>query len=173
MFTVAEIFRTSGANGKESADSLYSALIAQYPESPYAQESRRILGLPLLVAAKDTAEELYLRAETLFDSANTESALPFLYKIVEEHHLSPYSPKALYAIGWLYENKLEKEDSASITYRRLIAAYPTSQYALAVMPRVQEEDNERKDASRRAAEDLSAKKKKEAEKNKKEQEEKR
>ncbi len=162
LFTIAEIYKTSGTKEKGNADSVYSAVISRYPQSQYAQESRRILGIPPLEARQDTAEELYLHAETYLDGANADSALPFLYKIVQENRLSPYSPKALYAIGWVYENKLEEEDSASAVYRRLIAAYPSSKFALAVKPKVQEEDNERKEAARKAADDIAQKKKKEA-----------
>jgi len=68
----------------------------------------------------------------------------------------------LYTIGWLYENKLDKSDSASAVYRRLIAVYPSSQFALAVKPKVQEEDNEKKEAQRKADEEVAAKKRKEA-----------
>ncbi len=161
LFTLAEIFKAKGAKEKGNADSLYSEVISRYPESPYAQESRRILGIPLLVARKDSAEELFLHAETYFDGPDADSALPILYKIVKENRSSPYCPKALYTIGWLYENKLEKEDSASAVYRRLIKIYPGSRFALAVQPKVQEEDNEKRDADRKAAQELAEKKKKE------------
>lgn len=160
IFTIAEIFKSAGAKEKRNADSLYSEVISRYPESPYAQESRRILGMPLLVARKDSAEELYLHAETYFEGPDADSALPILYKIVQEHRSSPYCPKALYTIGWLYENKLEKEDSASAVYRRLIKVYPSSQFALAVKPKVQEEDDEKRDADRKAGEGAVQKNKK-------------
>ncbi len=161
LFTIAEIFKTTGTKDKGNADSLYSEVISRYPESPYAQESRRILGMPLLVARKDSAEELYLHAETYFDGPDADSALSILYRIVQENRSSPYCPKALYTIGWLYENKLEKEDSASAVYRRLIKVYPGSQFALAVQPKIQEEDNEKREADRKAAQELAEKKKKE------------
>ncbi len=161
LFTIAEIFKTKGTEEKGSADSLYSEVISRYPESLYAQESRRILGIPLLVARRDSAEELFLHAETYFDGPDADSALPILYKIVKENRSSSYCPKALYTIGWLYENKLEKEDSASAVYRRLIKTYPGSQFALAVQPKVQEEDNEKREADRKVAQELAEKKKKE------------
>ncbi len=162
LFTLAEVFKTTGSEGIGKADSLYSEVITRYPESVYAQESRKSLGLPLLVARKDTAEELYIRAERFFDGPNADSALPILYGIVRNNRSSPYCPKALYTIGWLYENKLDKSDSASAVYRRLIAVYPSSQFALAVKPKVQEEDNEKKEAQRKADEEVAAKKRKEA-----------
>ncbi|HTR81004.1 MAG TPA: tetratricopeptide repeat protein [Bacteroidota bacterium] len=168
LFTMAEISRTSPEKGKLKSDSLYAAVIDQYPQSPYAQESRRILGLPLLPPQKDTAEELYLKAEKYMDGTDADSALPFLYSIVKKKLASPYSPKALYAIGWLYENKLDQRDSASAVYRRLMTAYPSSEFAVAVRPKIQEEDAEKKEAEEKAKADAEAEaKKKKAEEDKK------
>jgi TolA-binding protein len=163
LFTIAEIYGTSKGKGKSFLDSLYRTIIARYPESPYAQESRRALGIPLISIQTDPAEELYVRAETYMEGASPDSALRLLYQIVKENATSPFSAKALYAIGWLYENKLERRDSASVVYRRLIAAYPESRFAGAVRPKVEEEDNARKEAELKAKEELEAKKKAEAE----------
>ena len=163
LFTLAEIARTSGATDKRIVDSLYRSVIAQYPESPYAQESRRILGIPLLERAPDPAEALYRHAEEYMDGEHSDSALPYLYKIVREGGSSPFSPKALYAIGWLYENRLEEEDSASAVYRRLVAVYPKSEFALAVRPKLQEEDAARLEAEQKAKLEKEEKKKKEEE----------
>ena len=166
LFTLAEIARTSGATDKKIVDSLYGVVIAQYPESPYAQESRRILGIHLLEKKLDPAEALYHQAEEYMDGEHSDSALPFLYKIVREGDPSPFSPKALYAIGWIYENKLEEEDSASAVYRRLIAGYPKSEFAVAVRPKIQEEDAAKQEAEQKAKLERDAKKKKEEEEKK-------
>lgn len=170
LFTITEIYRTSKGKGKSFLDSLYTTIVARYPESPYAQESRRALGIPLTSVQTDPADELYARAETYMEGASPDSALRLLYRIVKENSTSPFSAKALYAIGWLYENKLEKRDSASVVYRRLIAAYPESRFAGAVRPKVEEEDNARKEAELKARVELEAKKKKDEEQKKSEKE---
>ncbi|HTX18385.1 MAG TPA: tetratricopeptide repeat protein [Bacteroidota bacterium] len=159
LFTLAEIARTSGATDKRIVDSLYRLVIAQYPESPYAQESRKALGLPLLVTQPDPAESLYAEAEPYIDGDHADSALPYLYTIVRDRSGSSFSPKALYAIGWIYENKLDKADSASAVYRRLIKAYPRSDFAVAVIPKIQEEDAAKLEAEQKAKQELEAKKK--------------
>jgi outer membrane protein assembly factor BamD (BamD/ComL family) len=128
------------------------------------------LGIPLASIQTDPADEIYTRAEIYMDSANPDSALRLLYRIVKENSTSPFSAKALYAIGWLYENKLERRDSASVVYRRLIAAYPESRFAGAVRPKVEEEDNAKKEAELKAKEELEARKKKEEEQKKSEKE---
>lgn len=170
LFTITEIYGTSKGKGKSFLDSLYETIIARYPESPYAQESRRALGIPLASIQTDLADELYARAETYMEAASPDSALRLLYRIVKENAASPFSAKALYAIGWLYENKLERRDSASVVYRRLIAAYPDSRFAGAVRLKVEEEDNARKEAELKAKEELEAKKKKDDEQKKSEKE---
>jgi tetratricopeptide (TPR) repeat protein len=170
LFTVAEIYRTSKGKEKGFLDSLYRAIISKYPDSPYAQESRRALGIPLLSVRRDPAEELYANAETYIDGASPDSALQFLCRIVNENSASSFSVKALYAIGWLYENRLGNRDSASAVYRRLIAGYPQSQFAAAVRPKIQEEDNAKKEGEQKAKEELDAKKKKDAEQKKVEKE---
>lgn len=161
LFTLAEVLKTGGKSGKEAADSIYAEVISRYPDSQYAQESRRMLGIPLLVVKKDSAEALYLHAEPYFETSHADSALPLLYKIVQEDQSSPYCPKALYTIGWIYENKMNKVDSASAVYRRLLAVYPASQFALAVKPKIQEEDNQRREVEKKAAAEAAQKKKKE------------
>jgi outer membrane protein assembly factor BamD (BamD/ComL family) len=128
------------------------------------------LGIPLISTQTDTADELYAKAETYMEGASPDSALRLLYRIVKENATSPFSAKALYAIGWLYENKLERRDSASVVYRRLIAAYPESRFAGAVRPKVEEEDNAKKEAELKAKEELEAKKKKDEEQKKSEKE---
>jgi TolA-binding protein len=170
LFTVTEIYGTSKGKGKSFLDSLYRTIIARYPESPYAQESRRALGIPLISTQTDPADSLYARAESYMEGASPDSALRLLYRIVKENATSPFSAKALYAIGWLYENKLDRRDSASVVYRRLIAAYPESRFAGAVRPKVEEEDNAKKEAELKAKEELEAKKKKEEEQKKSEKE---
>ena len=163
LFTITEIFRTSKGKGKSFLDSLYTHIIARYPESPYAQESRRALGIPLATIQTDPAEELYSKAEAYMEGASPDSALRLLYRIVKDNVASPFSAKALYAIGWLYENKLARLDSASVVYRRLIAAYPESRFASAVRPKLEEEDKAKREAELKAKEELEAKKKQEEE----------
>ena len=168
LFTTAEIYRSVEGTDKRILDSLYQLIIARFPESPYAQESRRALGIALLPVKSDPGEELFLKAERYTEGANSDSALPFLYRLVKENSASSFSAKALYTLGWLYENKLEKKDSASAVYRRLIAGYPDSKFTLLIRPKIQEEDSARREAERLEKEELEAKKK-EAEQQKKDE----
>ena len=159
LFTTAEIYRSMEGTEKRILDSLYQSIVARFPDSPYAQESRRALGIALLPPKSDPGEELFLQAERYAGGTHSDSALPYLYRVVKENSKSPFSAKALYTLGWLYENKLEQRDSASAVYRRLIAGYPDSKFALLVRPKIQEEDSAKREAERLEKEALEAKKK--------------
>jgi tetratricopeptide (TPR) repeat protein len=164
LFTLADIYNTSGDT--LVVDSLYHLTIAADPHSAYAQEARKTLGLPLLKKEVDPAGLLYANAEEDIDSAKTDSAIKILRGIVHEYSMSPFCAKALYAIGWLYENTLHQEDSASSVYRRLIAQYPSSVFAMAVKPEIQLEDEAIKEAEEKARKEEEAKKSREEEEKK-------
>ncbi len=174
LYTLAEIYRTVEKKDSTFEDSLYSLIVEKYPQSPYAQEARKNLGIPLLAEKKDPAVDLYLHAETYFDSTKARSAFTILDSIARKYHTSSLAPKALYSIGWLYEYALGKKDSASFAYRRLLTLYPDSKYAVAVRPMIQAEDQQKmeearaaKEAADRAAAEKAAAEKKAADEAKK------
>jgi tetratricopeptide (TPR) repeat protein len=152
LYTLAEIYRTVGKKDSTFEDSLYSLIVEKYPQSLYAQEARKSLGLPLLVEQKDPAESLYRDAETYFDSMKAYSAFTILDSIARNYRTSHLAPKALYSIGWLYEYALGKKDSASFAYRKLLTLYPDSKYAVAVRPMIQAEDQQKMEEARAAKE---------------------
>lgn len=144
LYTIAEIYRTLKEQPKPVRDSIYNIIVAQYPSSPYAQESRKILGVPLVEAEKDTAAELLNRAEEFADANDFAASIKTYKEIVEKHFASPLASKALYAAGWHYENSLLRNDSAIAVYKRLLAQYPATHYASAVRGKINEYDNEQK-----------------------------
>lgn len=142
LYTIAEIYRTIKEQPQYIRDSLHSLIISSYPTSPYAQESRKILGIPIVELQKDTVVELLDRAEAYADARDFIAAIKTYQEIVDKHSTSPLTPKALYSAGWHYENSLMKSDSALVLYRRLISRYPVSQYATSVRSKINEYDNE-------------------------------
>jgi TolA-binding protein len=144
LYTIADIKGTLKTSSNTELDSIYTLIINEYPKSPYAQESRRILGIPLRTQENDSAEVLYEQAELLADNKNYEDAVTLYKKISTNFSHSPVSPKAMYSAGWYYENSLSNNDSALAMYRTLITKFPLSQYATAVKPTVMEYDNEMK-----------------------------
>ncbi|MBI2428675.1 MAG: tetratricopeptide repeat protein [Ignavibacteriales bacterium] len=144
LYTIAEIYRTIKERPQAVRDSIHSLIISSYPSSPYAQESRKILGIPIVEIQKDTVIELLDRAEAFADANDFIGAIKTYKEVVEKHSSSPLTPKAMFTAGWHYENSIRNPDSALAVYRRLIARYPSSQYATVVRPKITEYDNEQK-----------------------------
>ena len=144
LYTIAEIYRGIKLQPKNTLDSIYTMIVSRYQNSPYANEARKNLGIPIIVAEKDTAIELFEKAETLADEKRYEQAISLYKNIADLSSTSSLSAKALFSAGWHYENSLSKNDSAIAVYRRLMTKFPTSQFAGSVRLKVAEVDNELK-----------------------------
>jgi TolA-binding protein len=143
LFVLGQIASSDSSEGRAVADSLYRVVLSRFPRSEFAGEVRRLLGLPAEKSSSDSAEVLYARAEEILlkaRAADLSPAIAALQTVVERYPASPVAPRAMYAIGWTYEKGLLLPDSALSAYRRLLAAYPASQFALAVRPLVTEAD---------------------------------
>jgi len=138
LFALAQITREDSTKPKESADSLYREIIARYPKTEYANEARRILGLPLERLARDEAEESYMDAESRVLRGDTTGALDAFRNVVATYPKSTYAPRAQYALGWVYENMAINPDSAIASYQTLVSLYPSSTYVPIVQPKLAE-----------------------------------
>lgn len=138
LFTIAQIYSQDSTVSKPAVDSLYHQIIEQYPQTLYAAEARRVLGLPPITATPDTAEALYRQAEQAMLSGRNENAIDTLKLLVQSYPTSTYAPRAEFAAGWLYEQVLNQPDSAIANYQRLRARYPSSLYAARVQPKLME-----------------------------------
>lgn len=161
LYTIAEILRTSKGATEQELESHYTEIIKNYPESPYANESRRILNLPVIIAQKDTALILFEQAEILADSKKYTQAIQTFKNISDQYSASTISPKALFTAAWHYENSLLNNDSAYAVYKRLLSKYPSSQFATVARPKVTEFDNEQKRIEQEKQKEIDAKKMKE------------
>ena len=110
-------------------DSLYRCIVQLYPESPFADEARRLLGLPAVVKIADPAEESYARGTRLLQAGKSKAAIDTFTVLVKQYPSSPAAVRAMYAAGWLYENETQTHDSAVAIYERLVARAPSSAYA--------------------------------------------
>jgi outer membrane protein assembly factor BamD (BamD/ComL family) len=157
LYTLAQIQagRDSVAS-KPAVDSLYREILRRFPKSDFAPEARRLLGLPPEVPAVDDAEKAYTRAEKLMVGGDSTAAVEDFKKLAREYPSSPLASRALYAAGWIYENRLFESDSAIAAYTRLMALYPASLYAARVSPKIGEVNQKKKDAA--AADSLEARK---------------
>ncbi|MHB1051016.1 MAG: tetratricopeptide repeat protein [Bacteroidota bacterium] len=161
LYTIAEIYRSLDPKPQPIRDSLYGRIIAEFPASPYAQESRKILGLPLIESEKDPAAELFEQGERLSDENKVEQAIAAFRNVYAGYPASPLAAKALYAIGWHYENSIHNTDSALAVYKRIIVQFPATQFAVKVRPKVSEYESEMKRLETEKQQQIEEQKKKE------------
>jgi tetratricopeptide (TPR) repeat protein len=111
------------------ADSLLEELAECCPRTPYGQEAQRLLGYTP-DALVDTAAELYESGLRLWRVGEYALARQQWLRIAVSYPASPYAPKALYALGWMYESPpLRQLDSALFYYSQLVERYPNTEYA--------------------------------------------
>jgi TolA-binding protein len=132
---------------KFKTDSLLYALINHFPDSYQAQEARKILGLPLVVNRNEIAADLYKSAEHhLFSTRNTSAAIAEFQKLYENFPKSEYAPKALFALGWIYEKMSHENEKAAAVYREIMQKYPDSEYSKKVKRKLDEVEKAEKQA---------------------------
>ncbi|MCZ6775902.1 MAG: tetratricopeptide repeat protein [Ignavibacteria bacterium] len=144
LFTLAQIYALDKTVGKSKSDSLHSEIVSIFPDSEFADESRRILGLEPRERKRDEAESAYVRGEKLMKAGNNSAAIDTFAAIVVRYPSSPLAPKAQYAIGWIYERMNSHLDSAIVSFQRLVDLYPKSQHALLIRPKLNEVEAHRR-----------------------------
>jgi TolA-binding protein len=138
LYVLARMESEDSTGTHTVSDSLFREIIRRFPDSPFAEESKRMLGLPPSVKIPDPVDLSYRSATALLQSGKYAAAIDSFEAIVHRSPTSPIAPRALYAIGWTYEYHTKQLDSAGATYERLAARYPASLYAQRVQPRVAE-----------------------------------
>ena len=148
LYTLAQIYagRDSVAS-KPAVDSLYREIVRRFPRSDFAPEARRILGLPPAVLTEDGAEKAYRRAEHLMIGGDSAGAVEDFKDLARQYPGSPLASRALFAAGWIYENRLFNPDSAIASYTKLMTLYPASPYAVRVVPKITEVNLKRKQSA--------------------------
>ena len=130
LFALGSYFLTK--DKKEIADSLFREIYTNHKFNPIADAAAERLGLEKSSKKNDPAEEVFLKAENFIDQKKFKPAISSLKKLYKENQTSPYSAKALYTIGFLYENELQKKDSAAAIYDTLSRKYSKTEFANAV-----------------------------------------
>lgn len=144
LFTLAQIYSQDTTRSRIASDSLYREIVGRFPDSEFAPEAGRILGMPIKTKIADPAEASYARAEGLLSAGNAGAAGDTMRIIVRKYPTSPIASKAQYALGWIYERVDFQPDSAIANYRTLVSLYPGSRYAAIAKPKVDEYDISKK-----------------------------
>jgi len=137
LFTLSGLFRSTGDAAK--ADEVLKTIIEQYPLSKMANESRRLLNLPLVEESSlGPADSIYSGAENYFVKELYSESLNNFVEIVNNYPDTKYFERANYACGWIYENILHKYDSAYYYYSKLVEKSPNSELSLMIAGKLQE-----------------------------------
>lgn len=121
------------------ADSVYQRLIASYPDDPLARQARtKIKSITVIDPEADIANKYRSAEKAYIDKHQYNDAIRAFETIYKEAPTSDYAPKALLAMGWIYENNVQEYDKAFEIYQNLINDYPSSIYAKQIKPKVDE-----------------------------------
>ncbi len=116
-------------NDTVMADSMYSVIFNNYKDSPLHSDVAIKLGKVKVESSADPAEKLFLAAESKYFEKSYEEAIKEFNDIYDNYPKSAFAPKSLYAIGMIYEDYIENNDSAATIYEKLVKDYPVTDYA--------------------------------------------
>ena len=137
MFALALIHSQDSTYSRAMVDSMYRDIVRRFPESEFAAESKKRLGIQPAAKPPDEAQQAYVKAEQLMNQGKSLAAIDTFATIVKNYPESPLASKAQYSIAWLYE-QISRPDSALQNYVRLVTLYPTSEFAALVKPKLAE-----------------------------------
>jgi tetratricopeptide (TPR) repeat protein len=121
------------------ADSVYHRLISRYPDDPLAHQARKkIRSIAVIDPDAAIAKKFQSAEQAYIDNRKYDDALRSFESIYKEAPSSEYAPKALLAMGWIYEKDIQEYDKAFEVYQNLVNDYPASVYAKKVKSKVAE-----------------------------------
>lgn len=110
------------------SDSILNLIVDRFPLTEYGQDA-----IVKLRYTKDyvidTAKDLYSSGSKLRQNKEYNFAIQQFKMVYTNYPENELAPKALYAIGWIFEKDLRIFDSALFYYKELIKKYPNSAYA--------------------------------------------
>lgn len=126
---------------KPVSDSLYRYVLEKYPNTEYAKQAERNLGLkPSVQTDEDSAHKLFLEAEAIrFGGGDLGAAvIPAYAKVVAQHGATRDAAKAQFVIAMIYEQMANGEekvagslDSAISAHQSTRERYPQTPYGMA------------------------------------------
>lgn len=119
--------RTVKTSDPYTADSLLEVIVNTHPLTPYGEEAREQLGYTDAFVI-DTVKELYNSGTRLRKFGDYYFAINQFLEIYTKYPNNEFAPKALYAIGWIYEER-DYPDLAHYYYKLLLDEYPHTEYA--------------------------------------------
>ena len=110
------------------SDSLMELVVERYSLTEFGQDAMLRQGYTEAFVI-DTVAELYQSGSQLRVNHNYNYAIRQFLKIFHGWPKNKLAPKALYSVGWTFENDIRDYDSAYYYYKLLVDSYPKSEYA--------------------------------------------
>lgn len=143
LYTIGEYYYSSGDTSKGRG--YLNQLISEHPESEYTQSAYMLLGSSR-PAYIDSTQIEYDRALDFANGDRCDSSLVILKNLLVPSK-SKLKAQILYAIGWVYENKLQILDSAFVYYNRLEKEFPSSDYSANINSAVSTYEQAKRDSA--------------------------
>ena len=134
MFAMGSYYLT--VDNQKSADSLFNIIYDNYKYESVVNAAAAKLNKPFIDLNYDPAMEEYKQAEEYLLAGDYYAAIDKFKDIPQLYPKSSIAPKAIYASGWIEENKLNDYTAAVESYDTLIAKYPASEYVRVIAPKV-------------------------------------
>lgn len=134
MYALGSYYQT--INKYLEADSLFNLIYDNYKNESIVNAAANKLDKPLIDLRYDPAKQLYIEAEDQLKKENFSESVNRFLNIYKNYPQSSLAVKALYASGWILENKLENYDSAAVIYDSVYIKYPQSIYASTLGPKI-------------------------------------
>ncbi|HRE39738.1 MAG TPA: tetratricopeptide repeat protein [Ignavibacteria bacterium] len=135
LYTLATLYKSQ--NRETEANSILNDIILLYPNSIFANESRKLLGIKEVEIEKDIAEETFNTAVKTFNSKDYFNAIAQFNDVLARFPNSSYVDNTLYSLGWIYENVYFNKDSTLYYYNKIIKEYNNSDFTSVVKPIVE------------------------------------
>ncbi len=132
IYALGAYYLTKGDSVK--ADSLFNIVYKNYKDESIVNAAADKLHKPFIDFNSDPLRIKYAEGEKYLYSAKYDSSINKFYDIYKESPNSPVAAKALYASGWILENKLNLLDSAAAIYDTLTKKFPGSVYSTEILP---------------------------------------
>ena len=111
FYALAEVHRALG--DQTSAAKLYEEVVANYPDSDFANQARERLGLPMVFKQNTDslalAEEAYKQAYERWREKNYEQAVSEMVMLASNYAMPDIAPRALLATGSIYLEWAEQD----------------------------------------------------------------
>ncbi len=134
LYTLGNYYKNEGK--KELADETFNKIISRYPNTVYANESRKILGVKIQEEGmtESPVNEIFKDALNSFNDKRYGDAISKLKEVESKFPKDSLVAKSLYSIGWIYENELANKDSSLFYFKKLKEKFPDSEYTLKINP---------------------------------------